>query len=154
MHNNIQHKGIVHSVSGGIVVVRVSQLTACSSCRMSGRCHSAEGRSKLINVPTDNPGCYRVGDEVLVSMDAHIGHVAVFWGFGLPLVLMVGTTALVHVAVGDDVAAALCGLAVLIPYFIGLHLFRRMLLRKVTFRLEKVLGIEDITNNQRIQGSL
>lgn len=145
MHNNIQHKGIVDSVSEGNVVVRVTQLSACSSCRMSGHCHSSEGRGKLIDVPTDDAGGYRVGDRVVVSTDARAGHLAVLLGFGLPLVLLVGLTALVHVFAGDDVFAALCGLASLIPYYIVLRLLRRMVQREVTFRLRKVIGAEDDT---------
>lgn len=142
MHNNIQHKGIVDSVSEGNVVVRVTQLPACSSCRMSGHCHSAEGRDKLIDVPTDDAENYQVGDEVLVSTDARVGHFAVLLGFGLPLALLVGVTVLVHVFAGDDVVAALCGLASLLPYYIALRLLRRMVQRKVTFWLRSVIGAE------------
>ncbi len=154
MHNNIQHKGIVDSVSKGVVVVRVTQLPACSSCQLSGRCHSAEGRDKLIEVLSDVADSYRVGDMVLVSADAQVGRLAVLVGFVLPMVLLVGVTVFMHQLVGEDTVAALCGLGALIPYYVVLRFFRGRLQGLVTFHLRKVFGTEENNNNQRIQETL
>ena len=56
-------------------------------------------------------------------------------------------TVLVHVMTLDDTVAALCGLAVLLPYYLVLRIFRMKLQRKVTFRLRKINGTEDNIKN-------
>ncbi len=145
MHNKIQHKGIVDAVSNGMVVVRVTQLSACSSCQMLERCHSTDSRDKLIDVPVGDGVNYRVGDIVLVGADACVGRFAVLLAFGVPLVLFMGVIVLVREATHDDVAAALCGLVALFPYYVALRLFRGVVRRKVVFRLKKVAGAEDNT---------
>ncbi len=154
MQNNIQHSGIVDSVSGGHVVVRVTRLPACSSCRGSQRCHSADGGDRLIELPALDDDDYHVGDPVLVCADASVGRFAVLLGFCLPLMLLVSMTVLVHVMTHDDTVAALCGLAVLLPYYLVLRIFRLKIQRKVIFRLRKINGTEDNIKNKRIQESL
>lgn len=154
MRNNIQHKGIVDTVSDRIVKVRVTQMSACSSCLLSGRCHSSDGRDRIIEVPADHPDEYHVGDGVMVSADARVGHLAVLLGFGLPLVLLVCAVLLGRLVTGNDVIAALGGLTVLIPYFILLHLLRKKVQCLFSFRLRKVMSAEDSNSNKRIQESL
>lgn len=144
MRNNIQHKGIVDAVSDRMIKVRVTQMSACSSCLLSGRCHSADGRDRIIEVSADHPDEYHVGDHVMVCADARVGHLAVFLGFGVPLVLLVCSVILGRLATGNDVTAALGGLAALIPYFVLLYLLRQKVGRLFSFRLRKVMSAVDI----------
>ena len=121
------------ATSNGKVSVRITQAAACATCKIAGHCNASEQQEKTIDVYTDDAQRYHVGESVKVSTDAQTGHRAVWLGYGLPLVLMVVTLFLVRLLSGSDGAAALSAIAILIPYYILLYLFRARIAKKVSF---------------------
>ena len=69
--------------------------------------------------------------------DGSVGHLAVAWGFGIPLIIMLATMFLIKAFTGQDTFAALLSIAALIPYYMILYLFRNKIHRKLFFRIEK-----------------
>lgn len=136
-HNTINHEGIVTSTGNGKVSVRITQAAACATCKIAGHCNASEQQEKTIEVYTDDAQHYHVGESVKVSTDAHTGHRAVWLGYGIPLVLMVVTLFLVRLLSGSDGAAALSAIAILIPYYILLYLFRARIAQKVKFNIDR-----------------
>lgn len=134
-HNTINHEGIVASVGNGKVSVRITQAAACATCKIAGHCNASEQQEKTIEVYTHDAGRYHVGENVKVSTDAQTGHRAVWLGYGIPLVLMVVTLFLVRLISGSDGAAALSAIAILIPYYILLYLFRTRIAKQVSFSI-------------------
>lgn len=49
MTDKIKHLGIVESINGSYLKVRIVQTSACSACSIKGHCSAAESKEKLID---------------------------------------------------------------------------------------------------------
>ena len=66
--DTIRHSGIVDSVSGDCIKVRILQTSACASCKVAGYCNASESKEKIVDVFGDaSCGQLRVGDRVVVT---------------------------------------------------------------------------------------
>ncbi len=137
MTNKIKHPGIVESIGEGCVSVRIVQSSACSACKVAGHCHASESKEKIVEVDMADTVGYHVGDRVVVAADTSVGFRASLYGYLLPLLLMVATLVVVLLASRQEAFAALSALAVLIPYYIGLYLFRSRLKGSLSFAIER-----------------
>lgn len=148
MSNKIKHSGVVDSVADDCVTVRIVQNAACAGCKIADHCHSvtapgrddarkSESRVRLIDVyDPDAARRLTVGDEVVVSATTQVARRALLLGFGLPLLLMVGTLVALMQLTYDEATAALASVLVLLPYFLLLWLLRERISRHITFQLE------------------
>lgn len=82
-----RREGIVRSVRSGEVVVRIQQQSACSGCHAKEFCCSTDCADRDVVIHTDEKE-YAPGDAVVVYGQNHIGRLAVFLAFVLPLVLL------------------------------------------------------------------
>ena len=86
-------------------------------------------KEKMIEVPTSEASLYRKGDSVVVTADSAVGFRASFYGYLLPLILMVIALVGVLKATHSEGAAALSALGILVPYYVVLYLFQKMILK-------------------------
>ncbi len=135
MKSDIRHQGVVESVDGQIVMVRITQGSACSECHARGLCRASESRDKLIEVCTAGAAGYAVGSVVTVCGSETQGMKAVWLSFGLPLLLMLAVLVGVLVMIGDERIAAASALSVLFPYYIGLFLLRDRIKKGFEFKI-------------------
>lgn len=147
MKNVIEHKGIVESVDGGHVVVRIAQTSACSMCEARSFCASNENREKHIDV-YNNKLPLKVGDEVTVCAAASVGWQAVLWAYVVPLVIMVAVLAIVLYFTGTEPLAALSAIASLMLYYVGLYVMRGKIQKRISFFIKenKVAGQPAMTD--------
>ena len=123
MVERVSHEGTVVKVEGNDVFVRIVQTSACASCSLSRHCNSAESKEKTV-VAQAGADSFRVGESVWVSVSSSLGHKAVSLEFGIPLALLLAVVMAVSGLTGNEPVAALCGVGVLIPYYILLYVFR------------------------------
>ena len=116
--------------------VRIVQSSACSACKVAAHCTASESKEKMIEVSTSDASLYHKGDSVVVTADSAVGFRASFYGYLLPLILMVIALVGVLKATHSEGAAALSALGVLIPYYVVLYLFRNKLKNKLSFSIE------------------
>ena len=136
MNDSISHSGIIDSITGTKVRVRIVQNSACSSCKIASHCSSAESKEKMVDVRCIDASNYKVGQAVNVLASQSVGMKAVLLAFVVPVVVLL-TTILVCVGNGiSDGVAALAGIASLSPYYFVLWLFRGKIENIVTFYLE------------------
>jgi sigma-E factor negative regulatory protein RseC len=134
MENNIRHRGIVEKVENHKVFVRIEQQAACSACHARSACHASEKKDRIIEI-SDDSGRYAANEQVFVSIQSTAGFIAVTVAFVIPLALTVA--AVVTGANQSEGVGGLAGLAVLIPYYLILYVFRDKLKKKLTFSLSK-----------------
>ena len=108
MSNKIKHSGVVDGVDGTTVRVRILQSSACSACKVASHCNASETKEKLVEVTTSDASQYHVGDSVRVLADTSVGFRASWYGYLLPLVLMVVALVTVLKVSGSEGMAALC----------------------------------------------
>ena len=137
MENKIKHVGVVESVNGGRIQVRIIQSSACASCKAAKQCHTSESKEKVVDIYSDDTE-YVIGQRVMVMASYKVGLVAVSLAMLVPLVLMTSILFLLAACGYDEITAAVVSLLSLIPYYIILFIFRNQINKRVTFTIEKL----------------
>jgi sigma-E factor negative regulatory protein RseC len=130
----INHEGIVQKTGDTSVFVAISSSTACSGCHAEGSCNMSGSEEKIIEVT----GKYNVlpGDRVTILMKQSMGYVALFLGYLLPLISVIAVL-ITLIALGvSELTAGLLSLAILIPYYLILFVFRSRINEKFTLTLK------------------
>ena len=140
MNNNIKHLGIVESIDGSHVRVKILQSSACSSCSVKGHCNISETKEKIIDIhDKESADCCSVGQEVMVCGTTSMGMKAVVLAFVLPfIVLLAALFVTMRVTDGDEATSALVSICTLIPYYIIIYLLRNRISRTFSFTLETI----------------
>ena len=130
----IAHEGSVQQTDGNSVTVLLSPRTNCAGCLEKNSCNISGKENKMVTIS----GNYNVmpGDSVIVSMKQSIGYFALFLGYLLPLFLVVLLLVLLLLFSVDELLAGLLSIAVLIPYYMLLIVFRKEINKKISFTLK------------------
>lgn len=137
MSNKKSHPGVVDSIEGDCVKVRIVQTSACAACKVAAHCNASESKEKLVDVFGCDTAKYATGQEVVVSASREVANRAILLGFGLPLLLLIGVLLMVLRWTGDEGMAAMASLGALVPYYIVLWLLRDSIRQQVSFRIEE-----------------
>ena len=137
MDNTIKHQGIVESIDGSHVKVKILQSSACSSCSVKGHCNLSETKEKIIDVYDKKSGSYAVGQNVVVCGTTSMGMKAVILAFVLPfIVLFIALFLTMSFTDGNEALSALVSMCALVPYYIIIYLCRNKISRTFSFNLE------------------
>ena len=138
MSDKINHSGVVETVDGEHLRVRILQTSACSACKVAGHCSAAESKEKIVDVVLGKGSVdYKVGDNVVVSTTQSAVGKALFVGFLLPFLVMVVALLVAIVVTSDELVSALVAIASLVHYYLIIYMLRDRLGRSVTFSIEK-----------------
>ncbi|MCX6301301.1 MAG: SoxR reducing system RseC family protein [Bacteroidia bacterium] len=131
---NIEHDGIVKSSDKKSVTVTISASSACAACHAEGMCSLSGRKEKIVEIR----GMYNVlpGDNVTILMKQSTGYSAVFLGYVLPLILVVALLIILASLSVSELTAGIGALAILIPYYFTLYIFRNRINKKFTFTLK------------------
>lgn len=146
MNDEVRHEGIIDSINGEHITVRITQTSACLHCKIAGHCNSADSKEKLVDVWEKDTSRYELGQKVTVVIGSKIGLKAVMLAFVLPVIISIIAIAItLNVTDSQDAfnndelmqqaAAALAGIMVFIIYYVGLYFFRGSLQEKFKFRI-------------------
>jgi sigma-E factor negative regulatory protein RseC len=136
MANVITHQGIIESIEGACISVRIVQTSACASCSVKGHCSSADSKEKIVevNAPVST---YAIGDCVLVAGQTSMGMMAVLLAFVIPFfVVFLSLFVCMHVWDGNELLSGLISLGLLIPYYFVVWLNRAGLKKNFSFTLK------------------
>lgn len=135
MSTDISHSGIVDSISGEVVKVRIVQSSSCAACKVASYCTSSESKEKFIDVKCKNASRFSVGQKVIVATDTSNGAKAVTLAFAIPAVLLFATVAACIFSGITEGYAALAGIAILVPYYLVIYFFNDTLRKELTFTI-------------------
>ena len=138
MSHTIEHLGIVENIQGSRVSVRIVQTSACAACGAKGYCSAADSKEKTVDVTCDAPASYSVGQQVYVVGESSMCLKAVLLAFVVPFLLLVTALFLLLQCMDSELYAALSALALLIPYYIILWLYRERLKSSFSFMIKPV----------------
>ena len=119
----LEKTGIVTSVDEGEVKVMLMDASGCSSCHNS-LCMLTEAKSRYVQAPLRGRS-FRAGEEVIVRVKPSSAYAAVFWLYGMPFLLIMTTLVGLSLNGISEVLAGIGGMAILIPYYAGLFVFRK-----------------------------
>jgi len=137
MNQRITHEGIIDHIENDAVFVRILSQSACSACHAKGTCSVSEMSEKLVEVRGNKNNDFAVGETVNIILDSRLGNMAVIFGYVVPFLVL-----LVSLVIASrfltDLWAGLLAIALLIPYFLLLFVFKDKLGEKFTFKVEKI----------------
>ena len=133
----VRHSGVVMSTNGSTAQIRITQSSACASCQVSKHCSIAESKDKIVEV-SGIAEKLMPGDEVFVSTSQQMAWMAIMIGFSLPLFLLIIVLLWAKWIGATDQTAALLSLGTLIPYYILVWFFQRIVSQKIRFFIEKL----------------
>lgn len=135
----IKHDGIVDSIEGDCIHVRIVQASACAACGAKSLCSAAESKEKIVDVYGTNAEAYQIGQRVMVEGAATMGMKAVRLAFLFPLLLLVASVAIgMWLTGGNEAVSALSALLTLTAYFLVLFACKKRLMRKFTFTIKPI----------------
>lgn len=138
MADIIRHQGIVESIIGSHVKVRIIQSSACAACSIKGHCSSADTKEKLIDVTVVDGSLYKPGDSVILVGALSMGIKAVFLAFILPFFILVVSLFIFMSLWNNELWASLCSLFLLVPYYLLLKLNNKHLVKKFSFSIDEI----------------
>jgi positive regulator of sigma E activity len=133
----IEQQGIIESTDDGVVSVKIQQVSACSTCHSKTVCTLFGTGEKMIDI-TDNTGRFRRGDRVGVSISQSMGTKAIVLGYFIPFLLVMVTLLVLTISGISEWKTGLLSLAMLIPYYSLLYVFRHKLRNHFIFKLNKI----------------
>lgn len=130
----IYHEGIVQAKDENTVVVLISSVSACSGCNAEGSCTLSGKEEKIIEVH----GSYdlKPGDHVTIMMKQSMGYAALFLGYIFPVIAVITILVTLIFLKVSELTSGLASIAILMPYYIILYLFRKRINEKFTFALK------------------
>ena len=137
MSQKISHAGVIESIEGDSIKVRIVQTSACAACKVAGHCNAAESKVKIVDVVGADATRYQLGQEVVVWASKDVANKALVLGFGLPFLLMIAVLVIVLHVTDNEGAAALSALGSLLLYYGLLWLRRESIQRGISFRIEE-----------------
>ena len=135
----IKHDGVVDSIEGDCIHVRIVQASACAACGAKSLCSAAESKEKIVDVYDADTNAYQVGQQVRVEGAATMGMKAVRIAFLFPLIMLVATIALVMgLTDSNEALAALAALIALTLYFLVLFACKKRLMSNFSFAIKPI----------------
>lgn len=132
----IAHDGVVISLTDSLVRVKFVAHSACAACSAKGICSVSDSEEKYVDVP-DAGFDLRAGDRVEILLEQSQGFKALFYGYILPLLVLLAVLFIAYAVTGREGVSALAGLGALVPYYLTIWLFRKKISRSFRFRLRK-----------------
>ncbi|MBQ8661369.1 MAG: SoxR reducing system RseC family protein [Alphaproteobacteria bacterium] len=131
----ICRNGRIVKISGSEITVEIISRSACQNCAARAACGMADSRPKLIEITDDRAERFSLGEEVRVTMDAAQGCKAVWYGYVLPLILVLAALVSALAAGASEQFSGIFSIILLIPYYLWLFWNRKKLRRQFRFTI-------------------
>lgn len=135
-HDYVEHSGIVLSIKGKHLRVKIISSSACSSCQIKDKCMTSETKEKIIDIYESFPQGLSIGDEVKVCCSEKMGTQAVIISFGLPLLLIIAGVMLNHFGI-SELSSVGIAIVILALYYAILWLLKNKIAKKFNFWVKK-----------------
>lgn len=117
--------GRVKAIGEKSLTISFERKESCGSCALRNSCGIGGGEISYAEVPVSMPKDYQVGQEVTLAISIKNAAAAVFWSYGLPLILLLLVLTGALAAGTDDFTAGVAALLTPIAYYLLLFIFRR-----------------------------
>lgn len=135
----VSHSGIVQSVNGEKVVVKMTVSSACSACHARHMCSSLDSRDKIVEADNPYQVPVTVGDTVNVVLQEKLAMKAVILCFLNPFILMLVLFILFNYLTNNELIATLVSLGSIALYYFIVWLFRDRIAHEYSFVITKPL---------------
>ena len=132
---HIEHPGVIDRVEGHRLFVRIESRSACGNCQANSHCSLSDMQEKIVEIPVFDVEQYMVGQDVIVSLERSLGYKALLLGYMIPFIILLVSIVVLMVITKNELFSAVVGIGLLLPYYVGLYLFRSRLKDQFHFRI-------------------
>lgn len=132
----VEQKGTIEAILNNRITVRIDRASACGDCNIQGICNLTGPLVRTFDVKNAGQH-YATGDLVQISITRSMGNKAIVVGYLLPFILLIITLLILTSLSLAEWISGLISLAVLVPYYLALYLFRNKLSRTFIFTIRK-----------------
>ena len=137
MENNIQHEGIIQSIDGLKVTVKMTVSSACAGCHAKGICGAADSRDKVVVAQNMSGADFSIGETVTVQLQQTLAMKAVVICYLVPFIVLFASFCLMYLVCSAEWVNVLVALSLTALYYIILWFFRKKIEKTVTFVVNK-----------------
>ncbi len=133
----IEHRGIIKEINGNELQVSIINKSSCASCNIQGSCSVSDIDEKMIDVYTNTPQDYKLGDNVDVYFKQSLGFRALLLGYLYPFFVMLITMIVMLQVTERELLSGLSALGALIPYYLIVYYTKDRLKKTFSFSIKK-----------------
>ena len=133
----VSHEGIVQSIDGDKVTIRMTVASACAGCHARHLCSSLDSRDKLVEAENLYHLPLEVGEKVTVTLQEKLAMKAVILCFLIPFLLVFVLFILLNSLTKNELVASLVSLGSIAAYYYIVWLFRSKIARDYSFVVTK-----------------
>jgi sigma-E factor negative regulatory protein RseC len=128
--------GLIKQIDDNGVWVSFPRSSACSNCHAKSGCLISDTQEMSVFVKDDSKN-YELGQKVKIQIKKTTGLGAVFFSYILPLVLLLAVLISVFEKTQNDLYAGLASVAILVPYYLAIYIFKGALKNKLDIKIIK-----------------
>lgn len=131
------HDGTVTKITANKIEIQFQQDTMCLHCQIKNTCMVSHSRPRILHTKIQNPQDYHVGDKVIIEISPQSSLWALFFGYALPLMVLLIGSITCHILGLTDTLNALTTLFVLLLYYLVLGINQKKLSDKFQIKVHK-----------------
>lgn len=132
-NNSINHTGIVQSVDGHEVTVKLTVQSACAACHAKSICGVSDSKDKIVKAAIVCDEQFEVGEKITVEMRQSLAMKAIVICYLLPFIVLITTFCVMSYFCQNELVNVLVTFAAVAAYFFFIWLFNHKIERNVTF---------------------
>ena len=137
MQGEIEHRGIIQTISDDKITVGIISESACASCHAKGACTVADIKDKEVEI-SNFSSSFHVGQQVIITGHSSQGFKALFLGYLLPFILVISTLVISNLITNNEGLSGILALGILVPYYFVLFLFRDRMKKSFEFNIKPI----------------
>ena len=132
----IKQSAIITNIDKSFLTLELEQKSACAGCHHQKTCSSADCQKKELRVALNKDKVYHKGQMVFVTINEAQGWIAIFYGYILPLALLLSTMLTCSFFTQNEFKIAFFSIFILIPYYFLLFLCKKHIATKFSFKID------------------
>lgn len=130
---NIEHPGIIQTLTGTKATVSILSQSACSSCHSKSYCSMSEMAEKIVEVDLPPGSSFQIGQQVTITLRQNLGYKALFLGYLLPFLILLLSLIILLQLTQNELLSGLLSVALMFPYYGILYLRREQVKQQFRF---------------------
>lgn len=138
MSEEVEHMATVTRLHSGSISVELLPGQNCQGCGIAALCRPKGEKKMVLNLKVDGSSTFSVGERVRLVANERSTWRAIWVGLVLPCILMCAAVTGSLAAGIDQTLSAWGGVAVIAIYYVILYIFRKRLVDRLSWTIEKL----------------
>ncbi len=134
----ISHEGIVQSIDGQNIAVKLTVQSACAGCHAKNICGAADSSDKVVTARNLDDGTFEIGEKVRVEIGQSLATKAIVICYLLPFIVLLASFCISSYLIHNELICVAITFGCTILYYFFVWLFHSKIERKATFHITKL----------------